>query len=162
MFICYDITTNIFDNLSYRDLKYIILINKEFYNTKKSKYYKIRLLQNLKPIKCHFNEKRCCKISAENVLKNKNKYIGKRFQFIIKYNKNLNISFCKNKHYILWEFILFDIIDNIMEIQNKKICFNIHNRCNCNNSIIESNNVSENYFFVKFNNFYPHSLRLLL
>ena len=162
MLICYDITTNILDNLSYRDIKPIILTNKQFYNIKKSKYYKIRLLQNLRTLKCHFNEKRCCKILFQDILKNKNKYIGKRFQFILKHKKNLNISFCKNKHYILWEFILFDIRNNSMEIQTKRICFNIHHRCNCNHSTIESDNNIEGNYFIDFNQFYPHSLRVLL
>lgn len=161
MFICYDITINILDYFSYSLLKPIILTNKQFYKIKKSKYYKIRLLQNLKVLKCHFNEKRCYKILVEDILKNKKKYIGKRFQSILKYKKDFNISFCNNKHYILWEFILFDISNNIMELKNKRICFNIHYRCNCDNSIIQSNNTSENYF-INLNRFYPHSFRLLL
>jgi len=164
MFICYDITTDILDNLSYDKLKQILSINNEFYNLKKTMYYKIRILQNWRIPKCHINEKKCYKVSFLNLVKNKNKYVGKRLQFILKTQPGLNISFCGNKHYILWECILYNIKNNIMEICNKKICFDVFNRCNCNQSIEIMNYEDEvrGNSIIKFDRIHQFSLRVIL
>ena len=110
MFYCYDTTTIIMDFLTRKQLKPILCINKEFNKIKNKNYYKIRILQNFlkknKRLKCHLNRHFCFKISKEELIENKEKYIGKVIQFIIIPKPFVNISFCGYTHFIMWECVL--------------------------------------------------------
>ena len=173
MFYCYDTTTVIMDFLTRKQLRSILCLNKEFNQIKNENYYKCRILQNFfkrnRRLKCHLNRRFCYKVSKKELMKNKEKYIGKVIQFIIIPKPTTNISFCGHKHYIMWECVLLDT-RNPSNLEDKGILvnhvgnvdFNVYQRCNCNSGRMSLGSNSDTYTFLNFKILFNLSFRILI